>query len=75
MNALPLKSGYLHAKRVEETLNNFIASSDVEVTVEHVPPFKANNKMTLFNSEDNEIYGEHGSSTDYLTSLKYKQVS
>ena len=77
MNALPSNCGYLHARRVEETLNNFIASADITVSPKHVPAAKRTS-VDISTSEGSEIvisiFGEHGSDTSYLNSDKHIQV-
>ena len=40
METLPGESEYLHAKRVQETLENFISSADDVVEVVHIPELK-----------------------------------
>ena len=40
MENLPGESEYLHAKRVQETLDNFISSADDVVEVVHIPELK-----------------------------------
>ena len=77
MNALPPKCGYLHARRVEETLNNFIASADSTVSTKHVPA--ANRAVVDVSlSEGSEvvksIFGDHGTDMRYLNSDNYIQV-
>ncbi|XP_015775793.1 PREDICTED: F-box DNA helicase 1-like [Acropora digitifera] len=37
MNALPSECGFLHARRVEDTLKNFIASASTSVKKKHIP--------------------------------------
>ncbi|KAK2555635.1 F-box DNA helicase 1 [Acropora cervicornis] len=37
MNALPSEGGFLHARRVEDTLKNFIASASTTVKKKHIP--------------------------------------
>ena len=77
MNALPSNCGYLHARRVEETLNNFIASADTTVNPKHVPAAKRT-LVEVSSSEGSEIvvsiFGEHGTDTSYLNSDQYIQV-
>ncbi|XP_068713837.1 F-box DNA helicase 1-like [Montipora foliosa] len=58
LNALPEKSGFLYARRVEDTLKNFIASADNTVEAKHVPPVRFNPFDVLptdggYNSDDN----------------------
>ncbi|XP_066030353.1 F-box DNA helicase 1 isoform X2 [Pocillopora verrucosa] len=76
MNALPSNCGYLHARRVEETLNNFIASADTTVNPKHVPAAKRT-LVDVSSSEGSEIvvsiFGEHGTDTSYLNSDQYIQ--
>ncbi|XP_022801523.1 F-box DNA helicase 1-like [Stylophora pistillata] len=76
MNVLPSDCGYLHARRVEETLNNFIASADITVSPKHVPAAKRTS-VDISTSEGSEIvisiFGEHGSDTSYLNSDKHIQ--
>ena len=74
MNALPSTSGYLHARRVEDTLKNFIASADTTVQAKHVPP--AHSAVTdVASSEGSLIFGCHGGDMKYLNSEKYVKVS
>ena len=77
MDALPLNCGYLHARRVEETLNNFIASADTTVNRKHVPVTKRAS-VVVSSSEGSEvmtsIFGEYGSDTSYLNSDQHIQV-
>lgn len=73
MNALPPKCGYLHARRVEDTLKNFIASSDAAVAAKHVPPAHRA-RVDVSSSEGSEIFGDHGADLTYLNSEKYIQV-
>ena len=77
MDALPLNCGYLHARRVEETLNNFIASADTTVNPKHVPATKRAS-VDVSSSEGSEvltsIFGEYGSDTSYLNSDQHIQV-
>lgn len=73
MNALPPKSGYLHARRVEETLNNFLSSADREVMIEHVPLYKEPT-IDISSSEDSGIFGKHGKDKTFLNSKEYKEV-
>ena len=77
MNALPSNCGYLHARRVEETLNNFIASADTTVNPKHVPAAKRT-LVDVSSSDGSEIvvsiFGEHGTDTSYLNSDQYIQV-
>lgn len=77
MNALPNECGYLHARRVETTLNNFIASADTTVKAEHVP--RANRaavEVSLSEGSDivQSIFGTHGADMNYLNSDRYIQV-
>ncbi|KAL9960100.1 hypothetical protein ACROYT_G033506 [Oculina patagonica] len=76
MNALPNECGYLHARRVEDTLKNFIASADTSVRPEHVP--RANRAVvegSLSEGSDivQSIFGNHGADMKYLNSDKYIQ--
>ena len=75
MKALPDKSGYLHAKRVQETLENFMSSADDVVKMEHIPEWKGKVANVSTSSEHEELYGKHGSNHSYLNSQEYKQVS
>ena len=73
MNALPSQSGYLHARRVEDTLKNFIASADTTVQAKHVPP--ANSAVIDVSvSEGSLIFGVHGGDMKYLNSEKFVRV-
>ena len=77
MNALPDKCGYLHARRVEDTLKNFIASSDAAVKNKHVPAAnRAVVEVSLSEGRDivQSIFGDHGADMTYLNSDKYIQV-
>ena len=73
MNALPPKSGYLHARRVEDTLKNFIASADTVVKASHVPPV-SRSVRDISPSEGSQIFGDNGADVNYLNSDKYVQV-
>ena len=73
MNALPPKSGYLHARRVEDTLKNFIASADTAVKSAHVPPV-SRAVRDVSASEGSELFGDNGADLTYLNSEKYVQV-
>jgi len=78
MNALPNECGYLHARRVEDTLKNFIASSDTTVQAKHVP--RTNRvivEVSLSEGSDvvQSIFGTHGADVTYLNSDKHIQVS
>ncbi|CAH3113056.1 unnamed protein product [Pocillopora meandrina] len=76
MDALPLNCGYLHARRVEETLNNFIASADTTVNPKHVPAAKRALVDVSFSEESEvltSIFGEYGSDTSYLNSDQHIQ--
>ena len=57
MDNLPENSSnFLHAKRVADTLTNFICSSDTCVSTEHVPYLvhleEDREKLQYFNSEE-----------------------
>ncbi|XP_020615014.1 F-box DNA helicase 1-like isoform X2 [Orbicella faveolata] len=76
MNALPNECGYLHARRVEDTLKNFIASSDTTVQAKHVP--RTNRvvvEVSLSEGSDivQSIFGNHGADVTYLNSDKHIQ--
>ena len=73
MNALPAKGGYLHARRVEDTLKNFIASADTAVQAKHVPPVQRA-VVDVSSSEGSETFGDHGADLTYLNSEKYVKV-
>ena len=76
MKALPPQCGFLHARRVEETLNNFIASADPVLESKHVPLYKnpANDESQSSSQEESELYGKYGKDLTFLNSSKYKQV-
>ena len=78
MNALPNECGYLHARRVEDTLKNFIASSDTTVQAKHVPSTnRAVVEVSLSEGRDivRSIFGNHGADVTYLNSDKHIRVS
>ena len=78
MNALPNECGYLHARRVEDTLKNFIASSDTTVQAKHVPHAnRAVVEVSLSEGSDivQSIFGNHGRDVTYLNSEKHIWVS
>ena len=78
MNALPNECGYLHARRVEDTLKNFIASSDTTVQAKHVPRTnRAVVEVSLSEGSDivQSIFGNHGADVTYLNSDKHIRVS
>ena len=78
MNALPNECGYLHARRVEDTLKNFIASSDTTVQAKHVPHAnRAVVEVSLSEGSDivQSIFGNHGADVTYLNSEKHIWVS
>lgn len=78
MEALPPDFGYLHAKRVSDTLDKFIASADETLKLEHVPEVSrevVENLSSEHSSEDmRAILGKEAPKTDYLNSKKCKQV-
>jgi len=74
MNALPPKCGYLHGRRVEDTLKNFIASADTVVKATHVPPVNRAVADVSASEGSSEIFGNHGADLTYLNSEKYIQV-
>jgi len=73
MNALPPKCGYLHGRRVEDTLKNFIASADTVVKATHVPPVNRAVADVSASEGSSEIFGNHGADLTYLNSEKYIQ--
>ena len=76
MDALPDKCGYLYARRVDDTLKNFIASTSSVVKAEHVPPVNSTAVVVSSESGDlvNSIFGEHGSDLSYLNSENHVEV-
>lgn len=68
MDALPDELGYLHAKRVGDTLNNFIASADEAFKLVHVPEVNLEN----LSSEDSSVKDK--AEPGYLNSTKWKKV-
>ena len=55
MNALPSECGFLHARRVEGTLKNFLASTNTTVKTKHIPPARVYASDLL---EESALFGD-----------------
>ena len=71
MVALSDERNYLEAKRVEDTLKNFMASADSTVKIQHVPKVSREEVET---SEDENDKVNATQKFDHFNSKKCKQV-
>ena len=71
MDALSDERKYLEAKRVEETLKNFMASADSTVNIQHVPEVSGEEVGT--EGENDEVMNAT-KNFGYLNSKKCKEV-
>ena len=72
MDALSDDCKYLEAKRVENSLKNFMASADTAVTIQHVS--EVNREEVETSEDENHKVSAIHQRVDYLNSKKYKQV-